>query len=76
VLSLTLGAGVNTAKRYTCPTCQREIAWTSDFPWRPFCSERCKMVDLGAWLANDRAIPGEPADDIATEPSREGDLPA
>jgi hypothetical protein len=67
---------MNTAKRYSCPTCQRQIAWTSEFPWRPFCSERCKMVDLGAWLANDRAIPGEPADEIPGEASREGDPPA
>jgi endogenous inhibitor of DNA gyrase (YacG/DUF329 family) len=67
---------VHTPKRYACPTCKREIAWNSDFPWRPFCSERCKMVDLGAWLANDRAIPGEPADEISGEASREGDPPA
>ena len=67
---------MNTPKRYACPTCKREIAWNSDFPWRPFCSERCKMVDLGAWLANDRAIAGEPADEISGEASREADPPA
>ena len=50
------------APRVPCPTCQREVTWSDDFPWRPFCSERCKMVDLGAWFAEDRAVPGEPAD--------------
>jgi endogenous inhibitor of DNA gyrase (YacG/DUF329 family) len=70
---------MNATKRYECPTCKREISWNSDFPWRPFCSERCKMVDLGAWLANDRAIAGEPADEIPGDAGRaspEGDPPA
>jgi uncharacterized protein len=49
-----------------CPTCQRELHWSAQFPWRPFCSERCKLIDLGAWLAEERRIPdeegsGEPA---------------
>jgi len=42
------------APRLRCPTCKRELEWTEEFPWRPFCSERCKMVDLGAWFAGDR----------------------
>jgi uncharacterized protein len=64
------------AKQYACPTCKRPIEWTADFPWRPFCSERCKMVDLGAWLANDRAIPGEPGEGIPGETNPEADPPA
>jgi uncharacterized protein len=28
-------------------------------PFRPFCSERCRLIDLGAWLSEQRAIPGE-----------------
>ena len=46
-----------------CPTCSRQIEWSEDFPFRPFCSERCKLVDLGAWLSENRAIPGEPLPD-------------
>ncbi|HXC59606.1 MAG TPA: DNA gyrase inhibitor YacG [Steroidobacteraceae bacterium] len=42
-----------------CPTCKRAVSWTAESPWRPFCSERCRMVDLGAWFAGERAIPGE-----------------
>jgi endogenous inhibitor of DNA gyrase (YacG/DUF329 family) len=49
-------------QRVKCPTCQREIDW-SQSPFRPFCSERCKLIDLGAWLAEKHAIPGEPAPD-------------
>ena len=45
--------------RVRCPTCQREVSWSAEFPWRPFCSERCRMVDLGAWFAEDRRIAGE-----------------
>jgi uncharacterized protein len=50
------------AARVRCPTCSRELEWSEEFPWRPFCSERCKMVDLGAWFAEERAIAGEPAE--------------
>ena len=43
-----------------CPTCGREIQWgTSRF--RPFCSERCRLVDLGAWFSGQRSIPGDEA---------------
>ena len=45
-----------------CPTCARPIEWGPDFPFRPFCSERCKLVDLGAWFAEERAIPGPEVD--------------
>ena len=41
-----------------CPTCRREIDWSSS-PFRPFCSERCRMIDLGAWLSEQRSIAGD-----------------
>ena len=46
--------------RVNCPTCRRELDWEAA-PFRPFCSERCRLIDLGAWLTEQRAIPGEPA---------------
>jgi hypothetical protein len=49
-------------QRVKCPTCQREIDW-SQSPCRPFCSERCRLIDLGAWLTEKNAIPGEAAPD-------------
>jgi endogenous inhibitor of DNA gyrase (YacG/DUF329 family) len=59
------------APRVRCPTCQREVEWSAQSPWRPFCSERCKMVDLGAWFAEDRRIAGEPADPMSGDDSGE-----
>lgn len=44
--------------RVNCPTCRRELDWHSA-PFRPFCSERCRLIDLGAWLAEGHAIAGE-----------------
>jgi endogenous inhibitor of DNA gyrase (YacG/DUF329 family) len=35
-----------------CPTCGRPVEWCEASKYRPFCSERCKIIDLGAW-AND-----------------------
>ena len=32
-----------------CPRCQTTVMWSADSPYRPFCSERCKLMDLGAW---------------------------
>lgn len=33
-----------------CPACGKETEVPDDFRWRPFCSRRCKLADLGAWL--------------------------
>ena len=42
-----------------CPTCAKPVEWTENQRWRPFCSERCKLVDLGSWLDETHRIPGE-----------------
>lgn len=42
-----------------CPTCSRPIEW-KDNPFRPFCSERCQLVDLGKWVEGEYRVPGEP----------------
>ncbi|MEK6640367.1 MAG: DNA gyrase inhibitor YacG [Nitrospirota bacterium] len=41
----------------TCPLCRQPSTWESN-PWRPFCSERCQMTDLGAWATEQYRIPG------------------
>ncbi len=50
-----------------CPTCGRDLEWSAASPFRPFCSDRCRLIDLGAWLSEERAIAGEqvqaPTDD-------------
>jgi endogenous inhibitor of DNA gyrase (YacG/DUF329 family) len=48
------------AQRLRCPTCQRAIEWSDQFPYRPFCSDRCRLIDLGAWFSEAHAIPGDP----------------
>jgi endogenous inhibitor of DNA gyrase (YacG/DUF329 family) len=42
-----------------CPTCRRSVEWSEASPYRPFCSERCRLVDLGAWFSEQRAIPDD-----------------
>lgn len=43
-----------------CPICRNETTWQNN-PYRPFCSERCKMVDLGRWASGEYRIPDKPA---------------
>jgi len=45
----------------SCPNCGRPVAWTPAERWRPFCSERCRLIDLGEWLSEEKRIPGAPA---------------
>jgi endogenous inhibitor of DNA gyrase (YacG/DUF329 family) len=42
-----------------CPTCEKEVVWSAEAKDRPFCSERCKLIDLGAWADGSNAIPGK-----------------
>lgn len=42
-----------------CLHCGKPAELSPANPWRPFCSERCKLLDLGAWLDGSRAIPAE-----------------
>jgi endogenous inhibitor of DNA gyrase (YacG/DUF329 family) len=44
-----------------CPVCRKETIWENN-PFKPFCSERCKLIDLGKWAAEDYRIPGEKKD--------------
>jgi endogenous inhibitor of DNA gyrase (YacG/DUF329 family) len=48
----------NTLKNIKCPTCHKLTSWDGN-PFRPFCSERCKMLDLGAWAGEAYRIPGD-----------------
>ncbi|MEE2782190.1 MAG: DNA gyrase inhibitor YacG [Pseudomonadota bacterium] len=58
----------DTPRILPCPTCQKASKWTSQNPHRPFCSERCKLIDLGEWASEQHRIPsdekGLPTDDI------------
>jgi len=43
-----------------CPTCRKSVPFRADNPYRPFCSERCRLIDLGEWAAEGHRIAGEP----------------
>lgn len=42
-----------------CPTCNKEVEWTKVSTFRPFCSDRCRLIDLGDWASEKHAIPTE-----------------
>ncbi len=42
-----------------CPTCGRKVIWNESSPFRPFCSKRCQLIDLGEWAAEEKRIPSE-----------------
>jgi endogenous inhibitor of DNA gyrase (YacG/DUF329 family) len=46
-----------------CPACGKKSIFEPWNPWRPFCSERCRMLDLGAWASGSYRIPGKPGED-------------
>ena len=49
-----------------CPHCGKPADWQAN-PHRPFCSERCKLVDLGKWVNEEYRVPGKPVHDEPDE---------
>lgn len=47
-------------KKVKCPECKTEIEWTKENEFRPFCSKRCYMLDLGSWATGKHKIAGSP----------------
>jgi endogenous inhibitor of DNA gyrase (YacG/DUF329 family) len=45
-----------------CPVCKTAVAWTEASRWRPFCSERCRAIDLGDWASERHVIADSPLD--------------
>jgi len=52
----------------SCPTCAKKVEWTEANKYRPFCSERCKQIDLGAWAEEKFVIPGAAPADLLDDP--------
>ena len=48
--------------KINCPTCKEIVAWSEKNTFRPFCSERCKLIDFGEWASERHSIAGEPVD--------------
>lgn len=45
------------ARKLPCPLCGKAVIWSSENRWRPFCSERCKLIDLGQWASEKYRVP-------------------
>lgn len=43
--------------RVACPACGKPVSWIPENRYRPFCSERCRQMDMGAWAAGDYRVP-------------------
>jgi endogenous inhibitor of DNA gyrase (YacG/DUF329 family) len=54
-----------------CPTCRRPVEWSEASTYRPFCSDRCRLIDLGAWLTEQHKIPDEPLGESDDAQNRE-----
>lgn len=55
-----------------CPKCKKEVSWEGN-EWRPFCSERCKMADLGVWVSEGYKIEGDALDDSGHDVDADND---
>jgi len=47
-------------KIVSCPSCKSDVEWCAENQYRPFCSERCKLIDLGAWADEKYRVASEP----------------
>ncbi|HTJ93380.1 MAG TPA: DNA gyrase inhibitor YacG [Pararobbsia sp.] len=50
-----------------CPTCSKKVEWSVQSKYRPFCSERCRQIDLGAWATEKYTIQGKPGEDVSED---------
>jgi len=55
------------SRNVPCPHCGRRVEWNQHNRYRPFCSERCKLIDLGEWANEGYRIPDETMSDIMEE---------
>ena len=51
----------------SCPICGRDVSTTADNKSRPFCSSRCKLVDLDQWFSGSYRVPGPPVESTGME---------
>jgi hypothetical protein len=61
------------ARTVACPSCGAAVVWNDDSRFRPFCSERCRLIDLGAWATESYRVPvsenAAPSDDAPPDDS-------
>ncbi|PCH60522.1 MAG: DNA gyrase inhibitor YacG [Gammaproteobacteria bacterium] len=46
--------------KVSCPTCKKLVPWSKESKSKPFCSERCRLIDLGQWASEENRIPCAP----------------
>ena len=63
------------ARLVRCPHCGQRAKATQENPWRPFCSRRCKLIDLGQWLDEGYRIPDDAPPVPGLAPSANGRQP-
>jgi len=49
--------GMSAPRLVPCPRCGKPVEWSAANAFRPFCSERCKLIDLGAWASERYRVP-------------------
>ncbi len=63
---------MSNSRSVACPQCGKPVEWGPQNPFRPFCSERCKLIDLGAWATESYRVPiAEDPDDPKSDESGE-----
>ncbi|HQY07789.1 MAG: DNA gyrase inhibitor YacG [Burkholderiales bacterium] len=63
-----------TQRTVPCPTCRRPAVFAPSNRWRPFCGQRCREIDFGAWAAEDYRVAADaPPDDDPRQPAPRGD---
>jgi endogenous inhibitor of DNA gyrase (YacG/DUF329 family) len=61
------------ARTLACPQCGKPVEWTPESRYRPFCSERCKLLDFGAWVAEAYRVPVDLQDEDSESSAHDED---
>jgi endogenous inhibitor of DNA gyrase (YacG/DUF329 family) len=64
------------SRTVSCPRCGAPVRWGAESPFRPFCSERCKMIDLGAWASEEYRVEAKGEDEDPDAKSAESERDA
>ncbi|MBK5143314.1 DNA gyrase inhibitor YacG [Budviciaceae bacterium BWR-B9] len=57
----------DTPLQVNCPTCGKPVIWNEQSTYRPFCSKRCQLIDLGEWADEEKRIPSSGAQSDSDE---------
>ena len=56
-------------RKVPCPSCKGPALFSPGNPWRPFCSQRCRSADLGAWANEQFRVPAQAPTEDESRPS-------